>query len=448
MERMEKETILRLLEQKNYRQLREVTEDVQPADLAEMLEEMDQNQRLLVFRLMKKDLAAETFAYLDNDARSDMVEAFSDAELTNALEQMALDDAADLLEEMPASVVKRVLGRSAPETREALNRLLNYPADSAGSIMTPEYVRLRRGMTVTEAFTTIRRQGELAETVYICYVVDHNRLEGVVTARELLLANPDDLVEDLMDDNVITVQVTDDKEFVANEMNRYDFMAMPVVDSEGFMVGIVTLDDASDVLIEEATEDIQKMAAIAAPPEDSYFSTSVWAHARSRIPWLLILMLSATFTGMIITYYENAFAALPLLVSFIPMLMDTSGNCGNQSSTLMVRGMALGDIQPADILRVIFKEIRVALLVGAVLAAANGLRIYLMVHDVRLALLISVTLVLAIAIAKLIGCSLPLLVQKVGLDPALMASPFITTIVDACAITIYFSIATRMFQLG
>lgn len=445
---MEKEQILQLLDEKSYRQLREATEDMQPADLAEMLEEMDLRQRLLVFRLMKKDVAAETFAYLDNDARSEMVEAFSDAELTSALEQMALDDAADLLEEMPASVVKRVLSRSDPHTRDALNRLLNYPADSAGSIMTPEYVRLRRGTTVADAFTAIRRQGEQAETVYICYVVERNRLEGVVTARDLLLANPDDAIDELMDENVIRVQVTDDKEFVANEMNRYGFMAMPVVDSEGFMVGIVTLDDASDVLIEEATEDIQKMAAIAAPPEDSYFSTSVWAHARSRIPWLLILMLSATFTGMIITHYENAFAALPLLVSFIPMLMDTSGNCGNQSSTLMVRGLALGDIRPADILRVIFKEARVALLVGLVLAAANGLRIFVMYRDLRLAVLISVTLVLAILIAKLIGCSLPLLVQRVGLDPALMASPFITTIVDACAITIYFSIATRMFQIS
>lgn len=445
---MEKEQILQLLDEKSYRQLREATEELQPADLAEMLEEMDLRQRLLVFRLMKKDVAAETFAYLDNDARSEMVEAFSDAELTSALEQMALDDAADLLEEMPASVVKRVLSRSDPHTRDALNRLLNYPADSAGSIMTPEYVRLRRGTTVADAFTAIRRQGEQAETVYICYVVERNRLEGVVTARDLLLANPDDSIDELMDENVIRVQVTDDKEFVANEMNRYGFMAMPVVDSEGFMVGIVTLDDASDVLIEEATEDIQKMAAIAAPPEDSYFSTSVWAHARSRIPWLLILMLSATFTGMIITHYENAFAALPLLVSFIPMLMDTSGNCGNQSSTLMVRGLALGDIRPADILRVIFKEARVALLVGLVLAAANGLRIFVMYRDLRLAVLISVTLVLAILIAKLIGCSLPLLVQRVGLDPALMASPFITTIVDACAITIYFSIATRMFQIS
>ncbi len=444
---MEKERMLRLLEQKSYRELREAAGELQPADLAEMLEEMDEKQRLLVFRLMKKDQAAEAFAYLDNDARSDMVEAFSDAELTATLEQMALDDAADLLEEMPASVVKRVLGRSDPKTRESLNRLLNYPADSAGSIMTPEYVRLRPGTTVADAFTAIRRQGENAETVYICYVVERNRLAGVVTARDLLLASPEDLIDEVMDDNVIRVQVTDDKEFVANEMNRYGFMAMPVVDSEGLMVGIVTLDDAADVLIEEATEDIQKMAAIAAPPEDSYFSTSVLAHARSRIPWLLILMLSATFTGMIITYYENAFAALPLLVSFIPMLMDTGGNCGNQSSALMVRGLALGEIRPRDILRVAFKEARVALVVGLVLAAANGLRIFIMYRELRLALLISVTLVLAIVIAKLIGCSLPLLVQKAGLDPALMASPFITTIVDACSITIYFSLATWMFGL-
>ena len=441
------EAALELLEQKDYQQLRQLSEELQPADLAVLLEDMEQSQRLLLFRLLKKEVAAEAFAYMEPDARGELVAALSDAKLTEVLEEMALDDAADVLEEMPASVVKRVLAASSKETRDCLNKLLNYPEDSAGSIMNAEYVRLGKEMTVTEAFNVIRRVGADAETVYICYVVERNRLQGVVTARDLLLANPDDKVRDLMDENVISVQVTDDKEYVANEMNRYGFLAMPVVDSEGMLVGIVTLDDATDVLIEEATEDIQGMAAIH-PSEDSYFATSVWAHARNRIPWLLVLMLSATFTGMIITHYEASFAALPMLVSFIPMLMDTGGNCGNQSSVLMVRGLALGEIEPRDALRVAFKELRVALIVGSVLAVVNGLRVFIMYKDFRLAVLIAISLLLAIIIAKLIGCTLPLAVQRIGLDPALMASPFITTIVDACSITIYFGIATQMFHLA
>ena len=447
MEQQVMEAVLALLDQKNYKQLRQLSEELQPADLAELLEDMEQQQRLLVFRLLQKEVAAEAFAYMEPDARGELVEALSDAKLTEVLEEMALDDAADVLEEMPASVVKRVLANSSKETREILNKLLHYPEDSAGSIMNAEYVRLGKDLTVKEAFNVIRRVGENAETVYICYVVERNRLIGVVTARDLMLASPEELVQDLMDENVISVQVTDDKEFVANEMNRYGFLAMPVVDSEGMLVGIVTLDDATDVLIEEATEDIQGMAAIH-PSEDSYFATSVWAHARNRIPWLLVLMLSATFTGMILNHYEAAFAAVPLLVSFIPMLMDTGGNCGNQSSVLMVRGMALNEIQPRDAARVAFKEFRVALIVGGVLSLVNGIRVLIMYRDLRLAILIAVSLLLAVVIAKLIGCTLPLAVQRIGLDPALMASPFITTIVDACSITIYFGIATQMFHLA
>lgn len=444
-EKNELQLLEQLLEQKDYRQLRQATEDMQPADLAEALEEMDEHRRLVVFRLMKKDVAAEAFAWLGAEARSALIEAFSDAELTAALEEMALDDAADMLEEMPASVVKRVLARSSKKTRDSLNRLLNYPADSAGSIMTPEYIRIRRNMTVREALDAIRREGEQSETVYTLYVVERNKLAGVVSARDLLLADPDQPVSELLDENVISVQVTDDKEFVARELNRYGFIAMPVVDSEGMLVGIVTVDDATDVLIDEATEDFERMAAMQ-PSEDSYFATSVWKHARNRIPWLLILMLSATFTGMIITHYEEAFAALPLLVSFIPMLMDTGGNCGNQSSTLMIRGMALGEIGPRDVLRVAWKEVRVAVVVGAVLALVNGLRVLIMYRQPALALLIGVTLLLAIVLAKFIGCTLPLGAQKLGLDPAIMAAPFITTIVDACSITIYFNIAVHMFR--
>ncbi len=436
--------LLNLLETKQYQQLRQVTEDMQPADLAEALEKMDQQNRLLVFRLMKKDVAAEAFAWMGQEARGEMIENFSDAELTAALEEMALDDAADILEEMPASVVKRVLARSSKKTRESLNRLLNYPADSAGSIMTPEYIRLRKEMTVAQALDVIRREGENSETVYTLYVTERNKLLGVVSARDLLLAGPDQTMEELMDDNVISVQVTDDKEEVAKELNRYGFIAMPVVDSEGMLVGIVTVDDATDVLIEEATEDFEQMAAMQ-PNEDGYFATSVWKQACNRLPWLLVLMLSATFTGMILTHYEEAFAVMPLLVSFIPMLMDTGGNCGNQSSTLMIRGMALGEIEPRDVLRVVWKEFRVALIVGVVLAIVNGARIWIMYGDPKIAILIALTLLAAVVIAKLIGCMLPLGVQKVGLDPAIIASPFITTLVDACVITVYFSIAVQMF---
>ncbi len=378
-EMLTKSRLLKLLVKKQYVKLREVTEEEQPADLAELLEELDENNRLVVFRLLKKDVATEAFAYMSDEARDDLVNAFSDVELVSAIEDMSLDDAADLLEDMPAGVVKRVLEKSSRQTRESLNKLLNYPESSAGSLMTPEYVRLRQEMTVGDAFAAIRKQGENAETVYTCYVVERNRLLGVVSARSLLLSDPSTPIVDIMDDNVVTVKVTDDQEYVAREMQRYDFTAMPVLDNEGMFVGIITIDDAIDVLTDESTEDMQKMAAIL-PDDDAttYFGTSVWTHAKQRIPWLLILMLSATFTGMVTTHYEEAFVSLPLLVSFMPMLMDTAGNCGNQISTLMVRGLALGEVEPSDFLKVLGKELRVSAIVGAVLGLVNGLRIYLM----------------------------------------------------------------------
>ena len=312
-EMLTKSRLLKMLVKKQYVKLREVTEEEQPADLAELLEELDENNRLVVFRLLKKEVATEAFAYMSDEARDDLVNAFSDVELVSAIEEMSLDDAADLLEDMPAGVVKRVLEKSSKQTRESLNKLLNYPESSAGSLMTPEYVRLRKDMTVNDAFGAIRTQGESAETVYTCYVVERNRLLGVVSARSLLLAEPKTPVTEIMDDNVVTVKVTDDQEYVAREMQRYDFTAMPVVDNEGMFVGIITIDDAIDVLTDESTEDMQKMAAIL-PDDDAttYFGTSVWTHAKQRIPWLLILMLSATFTGMVTTHYEEAFVSLPL----------------------------------------------------------------------------------------------------------------------------------------
>ena len=433
-EMLTKSRLLKMLVKKQYVKLREVTEEEQPADLAELLEELDENNRLVVFRLLKKEVATEAFAYMSDEARDDLVNAFSDVELVSAIEEMSLDDAADLLEDMPAGVVKRVLEKSSKQTRESLNKLLNYPESSAGSLMTPEYVRLKKEMNVRQALDAIRRQGENAETIYINYVVERNRLMGVVSARDLLLADPDTPLVDIMDDNVVTVKVTDDQEFVAREMQRYDFTAMPVVDNEGMFVGIITIDDAIDVLTDESTEDMQKMAAILPADEaTTYFGTSVWTHAKQRIPWLLILMLSATFTGMVTTHYEEAFVSLPLLVSFMPMLMDTAGNCGNQISTLMVRGLALGEVEPADFLKVLAKELRVSAIVGAVLGAVNGLRIYLMYtfifagqydNVMGYAIVVSVSLFFSVILAKLVGGMLPLAAKKLGADPAIMATPF------------------------
>ena len=441
-EMLTKSRLLKLLVKKQYVKLREVTEEEQPADLAELLEELDENNRLVVFRLLKKDVATEAFAYMSDEARDDLVNAFSDVELVSAIEEMSLDDAADLLEDMPAGVVKRVLEKSSKQTRESLNKLLNYPESSAGSLMTPEYVRLRKDMTVSDAFAAIRKQGENAETIYTCYVVERNRLLGVVSARSLLLADPAAPITDIMDDNVVTVKVTDDQEFVAREMQRYDFTAMPVLDNEGMFVGIITIDDAIDVLTDESTEDMQKMAAIL-PDDDAttYFGTSVWTHAKQRIPWLLILMLSATFTGMVTTHYEEAFVSLPLLVSFMPMLM--------------VRGLALGEVEPGDFLRVLGKELRVSAIVGAVLGIVNGLRIYLMYsylyagqydNVIGYAVVVSVSLFFSVILAKLVGGMLPLAAKKLGADPAIMATPFITTIVDACSLILYFQIAQAVFR--
>ncbi len=451
---MDKQNLLEMIFRKKYEEYREATEELQPADLARILDQMDKNNRLVAFRLLKKDVATEAFAYMDPDVRMDMVEGFTDAELMRALERMSLDDATDLLEDMPASVVKRVLAQSDPKTRESLNRLLHYPEDSAGSIMTPEYVRLRSTQTVTEALNTIRQVGNKAETVYTCFVVLRSRLVGVVSAKDLLLADPGDKISDIMDDNVIFCRVTDDQEYVSREMQRYGFMTMPIVDNEGMMVGIVTMDDAMDVLTEESTEDMQKMAAIL-PDEDagSYFNTSIWVHAKQRIPWLLILMLSATFTGLVTQHYEAAFTALPLLVSFMPMLMDTGGNCGNQSSTLMVRGLALGEVSTGDFLKVLRKELGIALIVGSVLGVVNGLRIFIMYRSsypddiLNYVLVVSISLFFAIILAKFVGGMLPLLAKRLGADPAIMATPFITTIVDAGALVIYFTLASWMFQL-
>lgn len=455
-----KNRLLDLLLHKKYQELRAVTSEMHPADLAEILDDLDENNRLVIFRLLKKDVATEAFTYMSDESINALVEGFSDMEIVSTLERISLDDAADILEDMPAAVVKRVLAKSNKKTRDSLNKLLRYPEYSAGSIMTPEYIRLRKDDSVLQAFEKIREQGENAEDVYTCFVVEKSKLIGIVEVRNLLLNDTSKPIRELMDEKFISVNVYDDQEDVAIQMRKYDMNVMPVVDNEGMMVGIVTIDDAVDVLTDESTEDMQKMAAIL--PEEqaqSYFGTSVWAHAKSRMPWLLILMLSATFTGMITTHYEASFAALPLLVSFMPMLMDTPGNCGNQTCTLMVRGLALGEVRVYDIGKVMWKEFRIAAIIGCILGAVNGLRIYLM-YDVfaknpdpntlSYALVVSIALVAAIILAKLVGAVLPLVAKLVGADPAVMATPFITTIVDACSLIIYFHVAGVIFasQIG
>ena len=442
-----KEELMELFEQRAFAQLRQELANLHPADVAELLQEVDADALAVFFRLLPKEEAAETFVELDGDLQQQLIERFSDKELKAVLDELYADDAVDFLEEMPASVVKRVLRHADPQLRADINQLLRYPKDSAGSIMTTEYVDLKKDMTVADAFLRIRKVGTDRETVYTCYVVDAARhLLGIVTAKDLLLATPETPISQLMETQIISVETHDDREEATRAFDRYDLLALPVVDHEGRLVGIVTVDDALDILQEEATEDMQKMAAMT-PAEESYFKTSVWAHAKNRIPWLLFLMLSAAVTGMILSYYEAAFQALPLLVSFVPMLMSTGGNCGTQSATMIIRGMALDEIKVTDLLRALWKELRIALLCGAILAAVNGLRIYFQYgRNLEMTLVIVLTLIATIVIAKLLGCLLPMLAKLVKLDPAVMAAPIISTCVDAFSVTIYFQIAVKLLS--
>lgn len=443
----------KLLETNQYTAIKHILTTINPADAALLFEEMfegnyDEKEFVLCFRLLPKDLAADTFAYMNPEMQKNLISTFSDKELREVLSQSFVDDTVDMIEEMPANVVARILRNSNPDTRKAINEILKYPEDSAGSIMTIEYVSLRKEMTVEEAFVRIRRVGVNKETIYTCYVTENRKLIGLITVKDLLIAEADCKIEDIMETHLIWVHTHEDKEVVANMFNKYDFLAMPVVDNEQRLVGIVTFDDAIDVIQEENTEDFSKMAAME-PIEDSYFRTSVFKHAKKRIVWLLVLMLSATLTGALITHYEEAFAAIPLLVSFIPMLMDTGGNCGSQSSTLIIRGLALDEIKFRDIFRVIFKELRISLVVSSALAFVNAVRIYLMYdHNIALAIVIGLSLIGTVVLAELVGCVLPLLAKKCRVDPAIMAAPLITTLVDTCSIFIYFNIAMRVFQLA
>ncbi len=443
---MNKEIILTLLHNKEFTALKSILEIANPADLALLFEEFSEKELVLLFRLLSKDKAAETFAYMESDLQRVLIEGFSDKELRDVMEELYVDDTVDLIKEMPANVVTRILQNSDQQTRDSINKILDYPKDSAGSVMTTEYVNLGKDLTVKEALNRIRKVGVDKETIYTCYVTEHRKLIGIVSVKDMLLSNYENTIDEIMETNIIFVDTHEDRETVVNMFDKYDFLALPVVDQEQYLVGIVTIDDAMDVLQAEATEDITKMAAVV-PSEDSYFNTSVFQHAKNRIMWLLLLMLSATLTGSIITEYENAFAAIPLLVSFIPMLMDTGGNCGAQTSTMIIRGIALNEIHFTDFFKALFKEFRIALIVSVILSAVNGLRIFLMYHDLLLALTVSLSLIVTVILSKSIGCVLPLIAKKFKVDPAIMAAPLITTLVDTCSVLVYFNIAMRIFNL-
>ena len=431
-----------LLEERKYTQAAAVVKDLNPADAAALLEELPEQKVPVLFRLCPKELAADAFAYMSPEAQELLVRSFSDRELDEVMEQLFLDDTVDMIEEMPANVVKKILRHVDAETRKMINQVLNYPKDSAGSMMTMEYVDLKRSMTVEQAFERIRRTGVEKETVYTCYVTDSRRkLEGIVTVKDLLLARKDEVIRNIMETNIKFVSTHTDQEEAARELSRYDFLALPVVDAEERLVGIVTVDDAIDVIEEEATEDIEKMAAMA-PSDRPYMRTGIWETWRKRVPWLLFLMISATFTSGIIPAYEGALAASVVLTGFIPMLMDTGGNSGGQSSATIIRGLSLGEIRYGDVPRVVLKESAVALLNGCTLAAANFVKLMLIDRvGLPVALVVCATLMAVVLVSNLVGSCLPVLAKRLGFDPAVMASPLITTIVDAIALTIYFNIA-------
>ena len=442
------DTITSLLERKKYTTLRDILTTMNPADIAALFDDLEDDALPLLFRLLPKEQAAETFVEMDEDMQELLILGFSDTELKEVVDELYVDDAVDLIEEMPANVVTRILRQADPDTRKMINEILKYPDDSAGSIMTTEYVSFRPDMTVMEAIKRIRRTGVDKETIYTCYVIEDNRkLVGIVSIRTLLLSEENDVIRDIMETHVIAVGTLDDQEAVAHMFRKYNFLAMPVVDGENRLVGIVTVDDAIDVMQEEATEDIEMMAAIT-PTDKPYMKTGVFETWRKRIPWLLILMISATFTGMIITSFEDALAAQVVLTAFIPMLMDTGGNSGSQASVTVIRGISLGEIEFRDLPKVIWKESRVAVLCGVTLSAANFLK--LMFFDrvsMQIAAVVCLTLILTVIVAKVIGCTLPMLAKKVGFDPAVMASPFITTAVDAISLLVYFQIAKLLLGI-
>ena len=448
--------LLKMLAEKKYASLRDILVTMNPIDVAGLFDDLEEKQIPVMFRLLPKEQAAETFVEMEPDAQQLLIQGFSDNELREVLDELYVDDAADLVEEMPANVVRRILAQADPEMRRSINQILRYPENSAGALMTMEYVSLRPEMTVEEAILRIRRQGVDKETIYTCYVLDRDRtLLGIVTVKDLLLAESDDTeIREIMTEAVISVNTQDDQEEVAKMFSKYNFLALPVVDTESRMVGIVTFDDAMDVMEEEATEDMEIMAAMT-PSEKSYLKSTPFDLYKHRIPWLMLLMVSATFTGMIISSFESALALLPALTAFIPMLMDTGGNCGSQSSVTIIRSLSLDELEFSDLLTVLWKEVRTALLCGLTLAALCFGKVLLvdrlLMGNTSISLSVDLVICLAlgvtVVIAKIVGCSLPLLAKKLGFDPAVMASPFITTIVDALSLLVYFLFAKTILGL-
>ncbi len=442
------ELVKELLEKKQYTKLRQMLSDKNTADIAVILEELPEEDLLKIFRILPKTMAADVFSYLEVDHQHELITSMSEKDAASIINNLMADDATDLLEEMPANIVKKILANASPDTRRDINHLLRYPEDSAGSIMTVEYVDLKETMTVEDAIERIRKVGVDSETINICYVLDAKRkLIGTVALRYLLISPSDAVIGEIMHEDVIFINTLMDQEEVARQFQKYDFTAMPVVDNEERLVGIITVDDIVDILQEEATEDIEKMAAIV-PTDKPYMKTTVFETWKKRIPWLLLLMISATFTGSIITSFEDALSACVALTAYIPMLMDTGGNAGGQASATIIRGLSLNEIEFKDAFRVLWKETKVAVLCGLTLAAANFLKLLLFDHvAIAVAMVVCLTLIAAVFIAKVIGCLLPMLAKKIGFDPAVMASPFITTIVDALSLLIYFSIATAVMHI-
>ena len=445
---MDIQALLELLERRDLHALRAALLEENEVDIAEFLEELSQDKIVVVFRALPKEMAAEVFSNLEPDTQQVIIQSATDQEVSAIVEELYVDDAVDMLEELPANVVKRVLKAARPDTRKLINQFLNYPDNSVGSIMTAEFTDLKQSMTVAQAIAHIRRTGENSESVYTCYVTDAGRrLEGVLTIKELLLAQDEQLIAELMETDVITAETTEDQEEAVARMMRYDFISLPVVDKEGRLVGIVTVDDVMDVMEEEATEDFEKMAAMA-PSEKPYLKTSVLSLAKHRILWLLVLMISGMITGGILGQYEAAFAAMPLLVTFIPMLTDTGGNAGSQSSTLVIRGMAVGEIQLKDFAKVFWKELRVSMLVGVVLSAVNFVRLIITYPGNQMvALTVALALFVTVLLAKTVGGVLPMVAKLCHADPAIMAAPLITTIVDAISLVVYFRIACVLLPI-
>ena len=464
------EDIAELLREKRYVELKNILSEMNAADIASLFEELDVNELVIVYRLLPKDLAADTFVEIEPDNQETLIHSFSDSELKEIMDELYLDDTVDIIEEMPANVVKRILRSTDADTRSKINQILRYPEDSAGSIMTIEFVRLKKNMTVSEALTRIRRTGVDKETIYTCYVTEesNNKLIGLITAKALLLADEDDVIGDIMETNVIYVNTHQDKEEVAGFFDKYHFLALPVVDEENRLVGIVTVDDAIEVITDEATEDIELMAAII-PGEKPYLKTGVFETWKSRIPWLMLLMLSSAFTGKIISSFESALSACVILTAYIPMLMGTGGNSGGQSSVTIIRALSLNDVEMGDIFRILWKETRVALACGVTLGIANFVK--MMIFDkgdilasvgegaaflvgmpefqvaVLVSLVVCIALVVTVFCAKVVGAALPVLVKRIGLDPAVMASPIVTTLVDAISLLVYFEIASRLLGI-